>query len=335
MRALPSLLVILAAGCSSTPAALDASPDRSRDLVAADASARDARAELALADRGSDGAAGCPAFAAAAKAGSLAAPEIDEASGLIASRKNAGVLWAHNDSGDKPRLFAFTPEGTHLGIYTLAGAKAEDWEDMASGPGPTAGAQYLYLGDIGDNAKARPNVTVYRVLEPTVSASQAPADVTLTGVEALVFTYPDGAQNAETLLVDPVSGDLAIVSKDASGTSKVYWSAAPQDATAPRALTVVATLELGKGALAHLGALSTGGDVSPDGSELIVRGYVGAALFRRPAGSPLHQAFASPPCKVPLAVELQGEALSFAAQGGGYYTVSEGKNPPLYVFARK
>lgn len=331
MRALP-LVLLLGASCSSTPASPDATSDRGLDLAPADAPLVDAHPRDApTADRGD----GCPGFAAAATTGTVAASEIDEASGLVVSRKNPGVLWAHNDSGDQPRAFALTAQGTHLGIYTLAGASADDWEDMATGPGPTAGAHYLYLGDFGDNSKVRPDVTVYRVLEPTVSATQAPATVTLGDVEALVFTYPDGAQNAETLLVDPVSGDLAIVSKDASGTSKVYWSAAPQDAKSPRVLSLVATLVFGKGALAHTGALTTGGDVSPDGTEVVVRGYVGAALFRRPAGAPLHQAFASSPCKVPLALEPQGETLAFAADGKGYYTLSEGKAQPLYHFARK
>lgn len=330
MRAL--LLLLLVAGCGSTPAALDAASDRALDLSPADAPREAGAHDLPPAvDRGD----GCPAFAAAATTGTVAASEIDEASGLIVSRKNPGVLWAHNDSGDQPRVFALTEKGTHLGTYTLAGASADDWEDMATGPGPTAGAHYLYLGDIGDNSKVRPNVTVYRVLEPAVSATQPPATVTLGDVEALVFTYPDGAQNAETLLVDPANGDLAIVSKDSSGTSKVYWSAAPQDAKSPRALTLVATLAFGKGALAHTGALTTGGDVSPDGTELIVRGYVGAALFRRPAGAPLHQAFGSAPCKVPLALEPQGETLAFDADGKGYYTLSEGKAQPLHHVARK
>lgn len=32
--------------------------------------------------------------------------DIKEASGIVASRVNPGVLWVHNDSGDKARTFA-------------------------------------------------------------------------------------------------------------------------------------------------------------------------------------------------------------------------------------
>jgi len=42
------------------------------------------------------------------------------------SRKNAGVLWIHNDSGDGPRLFAVDRSGMLLGTYTLQGASADD-----------------------------------------------------------------------------------------------------------------------------------------------------------------------------------------------------------------
>ena len=69
-----------------------------------------------------------------------------EASGLVASRSHPGVLWAHNDSGDDPRLYALTTSGRHLGVFTLDGAEARDWEDLAIGPGPEPGVDYLYAG---------------------------------------------------------------------------------------------------------------------------------------------------------------------------------------------
>jgi len=69
---------------------------------------------------------------------------IDEASGIAASRKNEDVLWTHNDSGDTNRIFAFDTQGRHLGFYIIKGAGNRDWEDMAVGPGPVDGQQYIY-----------------------------------------------------------------------------------------------------------------------------------------------------------------------------------------------
>src|ERR1044072_2383297 len=89
---------------------------------------------------------------------------ISESSGLAASRSTPGAYWTHNDSGDGPFIYAFDTRGDSLGIFRVTGAKAVDWEDMA------ADKSYLYIGDIGDNNKARDEVVVYRVPEPALTA---------------------------------------------------------------------------------------------------------------------------------------------------------------------
>ena len=45
-------------------------------------------------------------------------------------------------------------------------------------------------------------------------------------------------------------------------------------------------------------------------------------------------AFAVPPCRISLIAEPQGEALAFAADLAGYYTLSEGASQPLHFFRR-
>ncbi len=42
----------------------------------------------------------------------------------------------------------------------------KDCEDVATGPGPIKGKNYIYLGDIGDNAEKRRYISVYRFEEP-------------------------------------------------------------------------------------------------------------------------------------------------------------------------
>ena len=91
---------------------------------------------------------------------------ISESSGLVASRSTPGAYWTHNDSGDGPFIYAFDTRGSSLGTFRVTGAQARDWEDMSVGPGPQRGKSYLYIGDIGDNQKARAEIIVYRVLEP-------------------------------------------------------------------------------------------------------------------------------------------------------------------------
>lgn len=90
---------------------------------------------------------------------------IDEASGLAASRKNSDVLWTHNDSGDLNRIYGLNTNGKHLGVYTINGVNARDWEDIVVGPGPAAGENYIYIADIGDNNAQYDTKYIYRVLE--------------------------------------------------------------------------------------------------------------------------------------------------------------------------
>lgn len=247
-------------------------------------------------------------------AGLVACDALKEASGLAASRSNPGVLWAHNDSGDKPRVFALGAHGEHLGIYTLLGAEAVDWEDMAVGPGPQKGREYLYVADIGDNLAHRETKTVYRLPEPRVNAGQAPVESALAGAEALRLRYPDRPRNAEALLVDPVSRDLYIVTKQEE-TVTLYRAAYPQP------LDRVCTMEdCGKLAIAGV----VGGDVSPDGSAILLKTYGALYLAHREPGESLAAALLRGNFeRLPYTAEPQGEAVAWAPDGSAYFTLSE------------
>jgi len=224
-------------------------------------------------------AAACPEFLSGQSLGTLELSSINEASGLAGSRANSGVLWMHNDSGDSARVFATELDGDHLGIYYLSGTGATDWEDMAIGPGPVAGQSYLYLGDIGDNNAVRSSIQVYRVAEPAVSPGQTPVTTTLYGVETFTLEYPDGPRDAETLLVDPLNGDLYVISKRTS-YSRVYRAAYPQSTSGTITMEFKGELPWG---------WATGGDVAPMGDEIIIRGYSNASLWRRPPGTDLRR----------------------------------------------
>ena len=75
-------------------------------------------------------------FSTGVQTGTIQNSSITEASGIAASRKNANVLWTHNDSGNPAQVFAMTPAGTNLAAYTLTGTGNRDWEDISVGPGP-------------------------------------------------------------------------------------------------------------------------------------------------------------------------------------------------------
>ena len=117
-----------------------------------------------------------PQFGTRIDLGLIDNDQIAEASGIAASRKNPGVLWTHNDSGDNNRIFAINLKGQHLGEYRVGFIANRDLEDMAVGPGPQDGEQYIFLGDIGDNGAEYYIKYIYRIPEPTVDSVQIPVD---------------------------------------------------------------------------------------------------------------------------------------------------------------
>jgi hypothetical protein len=277
------------------------------------------------------------AFLSGRMMGKLESDALRELSGIAASRRNPGVLYVHNDSGDAPQIYAISEKAQLLGTCHIRGATQRDWEDIAVGPGPDPDRSCVYIGDIGDNAAKRPEIIVYRVPEPQIDAVTPFDQMTTGAAEALRLVYPDKPRDAETLLVDPLTRDIYIISKRELAP-RVYRAAYPQSTSRQTKLEQVAVLPLG--------LFPTGGDVSPDGRHVIVRGMFNAALWERPVDErssnaksrvedpvPLGRAFSGQPRAIPIATEPQGEAICFDSKGAGYFTISEGRHPTLYYFA--
>ena len=264
-----------------------------------------------------------PRFMPGKQVGTVQTKEIKEASGIVASRMNRGVLWVHNDSGNSARIYALNSEGKLLGTYRLKGIRCRDWEDIAIGPGPDPQRSYLYIGDIGDNDGKYPYITVYRVAEPAVDPNVALSETQIGPVEAIELKYPDGPKDAETLLVDPLNGDIYVIAKREL-FCRVYRAAHRPSTATQTAMELVATLPWG---------FAVGGDVSPDGQWVIVRGPFNASLWRRPEGKELWRAFTTEGFSLQLMRERQGEGICFDQDGRGYFTIGEQTRPPIYYFA--
>lgn len=268
-----------------------------------------------------------PNFGERQDLGLIAYDPINEASGIAMSRKNPNVLWTHNDSGDQARLFAFNLQGSHLGVYNIDGIVNRDWEDIAVGPGPDDNETYIYIGDIGDNSAQHDLKFIYRIPEPMVDSNQAPLDTAISLAETITFQYPDGNRDAETLMVDPLTKDIYIISKRESQV-RVYLAAYPQSTTQTITLEQVATLNL---------TLTVGGDISPSGLEILIKTYTTMNYWCRTPEQTLSQAFENKPVTVPYISELQGEAVGWTSDQMGYYTISEepgGIPAHLYFYPR-
>jgi hypothetical protein len=233
------------------------------------------------------------------------------------------VLWTHNDSGNAPQLFAIDLKGKLLSQWTVTGARAVDWEDIAIGPGG------LYVGDIGDNRLRRTFVTVYRLKEPNPRSDGGPT----AAAEALRFRYPDGPHDAEAMMVHPRTGDLYIVTKAnlSDGDTLVFRAAAPLRAKSGRVQTLekVAVLNLGRGLLGRFAGV-TGGDISPEGSRVVLCDYWGAWEARFDASwTGLEWVY------VDVGARPQGEGICYRADGKALIVTSEGEMFPLVETQQK
>jgi hypothetical protein len=257
----------------------------------------------------------CARFGDVVETGAIAAAELLEISGLVSSREHGGVLYAHNDAGGGTVVFAMDETGGDLGPYSVAGADPGDWEDIAIGPMPRSGRSAIYIGDIGDNRVQRATVTVLRVVEPDLRPDGGGGE--LGPVEVLRFAYPDGAVDAEALIVDPRSGDLVIVASPASGAPRIYSATASQLVTGQTVVLTDGGEIEGAG-----GAAVTAGDISPDGSFLLLRTTDAVLAYER-GDEAIVETLTSTPCLAPSPVEPSPQAIAIVGDGSAYITASE------------
>ncbi len=256
---------------------------------------------------------------------------LDEASGLVAGRRNPGYYYTHNDSGGRPQVYVLDRHGRICLTIRLVGAQNRDWEDIALAPGEQPGTFDVCVADIGDNKAQRKGIVFYRFPEPRLDAIVR-ARGTLD-VKPRVFrcVYRDGARNAEGFAVDPRTGDGYVLTKRFDGACYVYRLPTPWDTAAVTTLTRVGKLQFPPGAA--LARMVTAADISPDGRRLVTRSYVGGwewRLAKRDAAGAFALVFEQMPTALELAPEPQGEALCFSADGRALLTVSEGTPTTLY-----
>jgi hypothetical protein len=233
-------------------------------------------------------------------------PRLPELSALVSA---GDAMLAMNDGGDRAEVYVLDGSCAVADVRS-ADVDPYDPEDMA-----LAGDGTVWLSDTGDNAQDRQTVALIG-LRPDGSS-------TLTRL-----TYPDGAHDAEALLLAP-DGTPYIVTKEVLGASSVYRPDAPlaDGATVPMShvLSLGFTLTGTEGGpVGRAGQLLvTGGAVSADGQRIALRTYTDAYVWPL-TGSDVAGALAGPPVRIPLPDSPQGEAITFAANNRDLLVSSEG-----------
>jgi hypothetical protein len=211
-------------------------------------------------------------------------PPIAEMSGIVKSRRYAGVYWVHNDSGDSARIFAIgldgkpiipehrkkdahedqNPTGKVFEGIRIEGATNIDWEDIAI-DGDT-----LYIADMGNNGNARRDLGVYVVKEPNPNSVDRTRALRFVPVAYPAQTeFPPKEQwNYDCEAVFVYGGKLHFLTKHRRGSvmpvdSTVLWRLDSQDSGKINPLKRVESR-------GNLGGWVTAADLSPDGKTLAV-----------------------------------------------------------------
>ena len=261
--------------------------------------------------------------------GNLKSDEITESSGLVASKCQTDVIWTHNDSGDGPYIFAINEKGEDLGTWKVAGATNRDWEDISERREPD-GKCYLYIGEIGNNKLEREELAVYKVLEPTVNGqtknSTRNEPLETESAFVLRFKYPDSRQNAETLLVHPITGEIYVLSKSKNEPSGVYrlkpeFGESVQIASLISKVTVPAVPN----------GLLTGGDISGDGRHVALCDYFyGYEITLPDSAKSFDEIWTQKPIRLDIGKRNVGEAIAYSQDGISVLSTSEDRNAPIY-----
>ena len=242
--------------------------------------------------------------------------QINESSGIAASNAFPGTYYTHNDSGDTARFFRFDKSGAILSVQSLKGVKATDWEGMATAR--LGGKSYVYLGDIGDNNAVRNSIQVYRCQESTLGS--------ISNFDSYTISYPDGARDAETLMVHPKSGDIWIVSKVASGKSRVYFLPRPRKSGS---FTLKFVGEVRVGDPVPFGERVTDGAISHDGRFVALRTYTAIVEFA--VGSDFSKWYLGSSARVSPPFMTQAEAITYSKDDEALLVTSEGNPCPVSI----
>lgn len=273
-------------------------------------------------------------------AGLITSGELEEVSGLAASRAHEDVLWVIEDSGNPAHLHALSRRGEVLARYQVEGAPNVDWEDMASFD--LHGKHYLLVADTGDNGGRRKDFMLHVFEEP-----KALANGTLRPAWSIRGRWPDGPRDCEAVAVDAAAGQILLVSKKRSPPDLFALPLAKPTSTNPRrgwrearrigrlAGVPEASMDLKRNdpKRARLFPQVTAADLSPDGRTLAVLTYGSVLFYRLSPGEEWGRAVARTPESHDVPLIPQPEALAWTALGGGLYATGEFKPAPIFYLS--
>ena len=232
---------------------------------------------------------------------------LEEASGLAAGINNPGYFWTINDSGNPAEVFLIDDHANIKLVCKLLKATNRDWEEIRIGS--DSGKNYLYVADIGDNRAEYDLKFIYRFEEPVLTKAK---EIIIENIDTLIITMPDGKRDTESVMIDPLTHDLYILSKREDSVG-LYLSRYPFSKD---------TLVLDKILTMPFHNIVSG-DISGDGREVLLKTYDEIYYWKKSGKENISELLTKAPIELPYSREKQGEAITWALDGSGFYTLGE------------
>lgn len=258
--------------------------------------------------------------------------QLNEISGLSVSHLHQDVLWLHDDGDNPARLFAVDNRGSRLATFGVEGLAKTDWEDIAGFE--LDGTRYLLVADVGDNGGLRRTLQLHVIEEPTELRNAR-----LQPAWSIAFRWPDGPRDCEAVAVDPVRGEVLLVSKKREPPELFSLPLRPPAKELLTAQRIGTLAGVPRPDAEHVAAAPrrarlegqvTAASISPDRDTLAVMTYRYLLLYARPPGGSWADAVAGPPRVSELPWLPQAEALGWTADGRSLYATGEFIPAPLY-----
>lgn len=239
--------------------------------------------------------------------------ELKEVSGIACSEVNAGLMWVQNDSGNDPAIYLINKDMDIVLTCRLDGVQNRDWEDITVGPGPEAGKSYVYVGDIGDNKASHTVKFIYRFEEPVYKPGKS--EVSVSAIEKITFRLSDAMKDTESLLIDHKTKNLYVISKREEPVTvyEIKYPFSLDDTLTGKKIMTLPYAEI------------VSGDVDARTGDILVKNYDKVFYWRNAHNENVASLLKRQPVEVEYEREVQGEAITWAADGSGFYTVSEQK----------
>ncbi len=274
--------------------------------------------------------------------GRLEDDRLIECSGMDISLSTDDLLWAVNDSGQGPYIYAMGKDGRSRGRLRVVGAQNRDWEGLDTFM--WQGRPMILIADFGDNRAQYDLHTLYIIEEPVLDGERFPDSSIVQVAWRIVYSYPDRNHDAESVAVDVAAKKVLVLTKRdlppllfevplimRSSDNRVVAKKVAEMGRIPPPLEEDMAQKYGK-----YRAQPTAMDFSPDGRLAVVLTHKDAYLFKRRPHVSWAIAFSGHPVLIPLPLPQdrhdfrQREAICFAPGGHDLLVTSEGLGAGIF-----